>query len=73
MARSDKRGAIDADLAPILMRIGVKPDAWIDTVSHFGSNFCLAAGLPSNLSHFADRVGRRWIKGVTMARIAFAS
>ena len=31
--RSDKRGAIDADLAPILLRIGANPEAWIDTVS----------------------------------------
>jgi len=69
----DKRGAIDADLAPILIRIGAKPDAWIETVSHFGSKFCLAAGLLSSLRDFADQVGRRWLKGVGMARIAFAS
>jgi REP element-mobilizing transposase RayT len=71
--RSDKRGAIDADLAPILLRIGVKPDAWRDTISRFGSKFRLAAGLLSSLRSFADQLGRRWLIGVTASRVAFAS
>ena len=73
MMRSDKRGAIDADLAPILLRIGANPEAWLETVSRFGSKFRLAAGLLSNLRNFADRLGRRWLKGVAAARAAFAS
>ena len=64
MIRSDKRGAIDADLAPILLRIGANPEAWLDTISRFGSKFRLAAGLLSNLRNFADQLGRRWLKGV---------
>ena len=73
MTRSGKRGAIDADLAPILVRIGANPEAWLDTVTRFGSKFRLAAGLLSNLRNFADRLGRRWLKGVATARSAFAS
>ena len=48
MTRSDKPGAIDAALAPILLRIRANPNSWLDTVSHFGSKFHLAAGLVSN-------------------------
>jgi len=70
--RSDKRGAIDADLAPILLRIGANPDAWPETISRFGDKFRLAAGLFSNLRHFADHLGRRWLTGFAAARIAFA-
>lgn len=73
MMRSDKRGAIDADLAPILLRIGAKPDAWLDTVSRFASRFRLAAGLASSLRAFSDRLGRRWFQGAATARAAFAS
>jgi hypothetical protein len=73
LVRSDKRGAIDAGLAPILLRIGANPDAWPDTISRFGSKFCLAAGLLPNLRSFADQLGRRWLKGVATARTAFAS
>ena len=64
MTRSDKRGAVDADLAPILLRIGANPEAWLDTVSRFGSKFRLAAGLLCHLRSFADQLGRRWLKGV---------
>jgi REP element-mobilizing transposase RayT len=71
MIRSDKRGAIDADLAPILLRIGANPEAWLETISRFGSQFRLAAGLLHNLRDFADKIGRRWLKGVAIARTAF--
>jgi REP element-mobilizing transposase RayT len=71
MVRLHKRGAIDADLEPILRRIGANPDAWFDTVSHFGSKFRLAAGLVSSLRNFADHLGRRWLQGAAMARTAF--
>ena len=71
--RSDKRGSIDADLAPILLRIGANPEAWLDIISRFGSRFRLAAGLLSNLRSFADHLGRRWLKGVASARVAFAA
>jgi REP element-mobilizing transposase RayT len=73
MTRPDKRGVIDADLAPILLRFGANPEAWLDTISRFGSKFGLAAGLLSNLRNFADQLGRRWLKGVATARAAFAS
>jgi hypothetical protein len=70
--RSDKRGAMDADLKPILLRIGANPEAWLQTITHFGSRFRVAAGLHSNLRAFADQLGNRWLKGVAMARAAFA-
>jgi hypothetical protein len=70
--RSDKRSAIDAGLAPILLRIKANPEAWIDTVSRFGSKFRLAAGLVPSLRSFADHLGRRWLTGVAAARAAFA-
>jgi putative transposase len=73
MLRSHKRGAIDADLEPILRRIGANPDAWFETVSSFGSRFRLAAGLVSSLRNFADRLGRRWFQGAAMARTVFGS
>jgi REP element-mobilizing transposase RayT len=71
--RSGKRGAIDAELDPILLRIGIKPDAWMDTVSHFESRFHLAAGLLSSLRNFANKIGRHWVAGLSSARVAFAS
>ena len=73
MTRSDKRGVIDANLLPILLRIGANPDAWLETISRFGSSFSLAAGLLSNLRKYAEQLGRHWLKGLAAARAAFAS
>jgi REP element-mobilizing transposase RayT len=72
MIRSDKPGAIDVNLQPILLRIGANPDAWIETVSCFGSKFRLAAGMLASLRNFGNQLGRRWLKGVGTARMAFA-
>jgi len=71
--RSGKRGVIDPGLEPILLRIGVNPQAWMDTVSHFESRFRLAAGLLSSLRSFAEQLGKRWFTGVGAARIAFVA
>jgi hypothetical protein len=71
--RSGKRGAIDADLAPILLRVGANPEAWVDTISHFETRFRLAAGFVSSLRSFADRLGKRWFRGITAAQVAFAA
>jgi REP element-mobilizing transposase RayT len=69
--RMDKRGAIDPNLAPILLRIGANPQAWTDTVSHFGTRFRLAAGIISNLRRFAEQMGKKWFVGSSAARVAF--
>jgi putative transposase len=71
--RKGKRSTIDAELAPILQRIGAHADAWTETISRFGCKFHLAAGLVSSLRNFADQLGRRWFKGVSAARSAFAA
>ena len=71
MIRSDKRGFIDVRLEPILNRIGAIPQKWVETVSHFGSAFWLAAGRLSNLREFADRLDKYWLRGLSTARSAF--
>jgi hypothetical protein len=73
ITRSDKRGAIEDDIAPILLRIGANPDSWHETISRFGCKFRLAAGLYSNMRDFAARLGRRWLHGAAAARDAFVS
>jgi len=72
MLHGGKRGSIDADLEPILLRMGVNPEAWLDTISSIESRFRLAAGLVSSLRRFAEQLGKRWFTGVAAARIAFA-
>jgi REP element-mobilizing transposase RayT len=72
MIRSDKKGFIDPELAPLLLRIGANPNAWLDTIARFGSRFSLAAGLLANLRNFAGQLCQGWLKGTSAARAAFA-
>ena len=69
--RSGKRGSINPDLAPILLRIGAKPEAWMDTITRFEEKFRVAAGTHSNLKKFADKIGVRWLVGGPKARSSF--
>lgn len=71
LIRSDKRGAIDDDLEPILQRIRANPETWAETVSTFGTTFSLVAGLMSNIRNFAEELGKKWFAGFEAARKAF--
>jgi putative transposase len=67
-----KHGFINPDLAPILSRIGAKPEARIDTISHFGSKFHVAAGRLISLKNFANKIGVHWLTGFSAARASFS-
>ena len=70
--RRDKRGAISAELAPILDRLGLSDECWIDGVKNFGRWFHRAAGRVSALSDEATRAGKRWFQGADRCGQAFA-
>ncbi|HVJ81802.1 MAG TPA: hypothetical protein VNC50_12115, partial [Planctomycetia bacterium] len=53
--RSDKRGVIPANLAPILARLEIRTDAWLDLVRRFGAIFKRSAGNPAHLRDYADQ------------------
>jgi len=57
--REDKRGAIDSQFPPILQRLGIQPENWIDSVSHFQKHFFDAAGTLSSLEQFRERKNRQ--------------
>lgn len=71
IVRLDKRGAMHPDLAPILSRIGARPETWADTITQFGSSFRLAAGSPASLKHFAKKIGVHWLFGASRAKASF--
>ena len=66
------RGAIPPNLRPILERLGLQSESWIDCVDNFGRRFHRAAGHVSLLSDAAARAGRQWFHGVSRCRQAFA-
>ncbi len=70
--RGDKRGAIPAQLAPILERLQVSTTCWVDLVVGFGRWFRRAVGRPPNMAAECQRRGRRWLQGIAHAQQAFA-
>ncbi len=69
--RSDKRGAIPSELAPILERLQVNGDNWVETVRNFGVWFKRAAGRAVSLADAAAGNGRQWFQGLAHAQSAF--
>ncbi|MBI3465180.1 MAG: transposase, partial [Planctomycetes bacterium] len=70
-ARAGKRGVIPEHLQPILARLNIQTEAWLDTVCNFGRWFHRAAGGVDRLLARAHRAGCRWFHGVTRSRLAF--
>ena len=58
-----KRGAIPADLAPVLERLGIAEDDWLKVVGNFGRLFHRVAGGPTSVSRQRTRLGHRFRPG----------
>lgn len=69
--RDEKRGAIPSDIAPILARLGIAQDAWLDTVTHFGKRFHRAAGPLERIAGLCQQLGQRWLRGQSAASELF--
>jgi REP element-mobilizing transposase RayT len=61
--REDKKGAIPNDLAPILERIGLNPDAWLKSVSHYNKNYFSVLGAIDRVKAFAKEQDKSWHRG----------
>ena len=69
--REDKRGSIPADLTPILERLGIVPEEFMDTVEEFSGRFPRLAGPVDQLAARAKEIGRRWLHGMRHAARVF--
>ncbi len=64
----NKRGAIPQHLAPILQRLGIEPENWLDNVTKFETRFGLAIGTIEKLQVVAKQLKQKWLKGVNASR-----
>jgi len=69
--RQDKRGAIPGGLAPILERLQLPGERWLDLVTNFGRLFRRSAGMPESLRRDAEKRGRRRVVGMAVSRQLF--
>jgi REP element-mobilizing transposase RayT len=65
--RKDKRGAIDELLPPILQRLNIDAEAWIESMRPQGNVFGRAMGKLNHLKIHARALGQSWIKGLRQA------
>jgi hypothetical protein len=62
--RGDKRGAIPAELAPIIERLNISVEHWLEGLVSFTEWFADFAGRPSTLKTHAAEKGFRWLRGM---------
>ena len=57
--RADKRGAIDESQAPILQRLGIDEESWIESVARFQHYFFDVAGSVASLEQYQKAQNQR--------------
>jgi putative transposase len=58
--REDKSGPIPTELAPILERLNIAPEAWLEGVKNYGKNYNTVTGTREGIKHFSQAIGRKW-------------
>jgi len=71
--REDKRGAIPANLPPILQRLGIGPTAWMRLATQFEHSFCCWVGQAEHVQATCHRLGYQRARGISACRQLFPS
>jgi len=66
--RADRRGYIHEGVPPILTRLGIDAESWIDMVRHFRQHFYDYVGPAEALERCSRTLGRSWFRGVVACR-----
>jgi putative transposase len=69
--RNDKRGAIPAELEPILNRLGFDESSWLDGIKLFGRPMFQMIGPADRMRQVAQSNQRSWYRGVSACQAVF--
>ena len=69
--RSDKRGAMPANLEPLFERLGISTELWVDCVVNFRKWFRSSVGRPKSMEAAAEIRGHNRAISINSARRAF--
>ena len=69
--RDDKQGVISEDLPPILKRLSIDAQAWLQTIQPGKALFVRAIGRLEALQNYAETVGKSWLHGAGMVSRVF--
>jgi len=67
-----KPGAIDPQLEPILVRLGIQPQAWLTMLEKYEVWFHRFVGRAENVLARAAALGQRWVQGISHCRAGFS-
>lgn len=62
--REDKRGAIPDSLAPILARLNIDTENWLDTVCQFEDRYHRVLGPANRVRAYSESLGQKWLQGI---------
>ena len=69
--RLDKPGKIPNQLAPLLDRMSIETEQWLETVKSFDRLFHRVAGRLKSIKGVAEKLGQKGLSGKTAAKEAF--
>ncbi|MFH1136872.1 MAG: hypothetical protein V1816_12410 [Pseudomonadota bacterium] len=69
--RGGSSGALPRHLSPILTRLQVNEENWLETAQQFGRKFFGAAGAVDAMTAEARRLGKNWLRGYRAGGRAF--
>ena len=61
--RNGKRGAIPANITPILQRLGLESTGWVSEMQHYGRWYYRAVGSVESMKTYCEHLGQKWLKG----------
>ena len=70
IVRQDKRGSIPANTPPILERLKINPDEWLNTM-RWNNRFRRAVGKLAAMKAYAEQIGRQWVHGMACSQSLF--
>jgi hypothetical protein len=70
--RSDKKGSINEALQPILRRLDLDVDEWVENVERYGRLFYQLSGKAESLVAHAHRIGQKFCRGLKGAGVLYA-
>ncbi len=70
--REDKRGPLYTDTPPILQRLQIESQAWLQLSTRFEADFCNLVGRPDSLPGACAALGLNWARGTSHCRAMFS-
>jgi hypothetical protein len=68
VVRSDKRGSMNPHEAPILQRLGVDGESWLELATRIEDLFCSAIGKEQLLKQYRSNTGRKKVRGMGQSK-----